>query len=231
MTGTDLASTPPDVGNKFTEDGAALAYPGNTVVSMIRPDSWEASLLAVCQRHLPTDHERPLFAVLPLSSLHMTVFELVCDQARDERLWTAYQPTNAPLAALDQFFIEALEGFVFPSDIEMSIVGVSTRSGVTLELSPATATQRRLLFDCRERLSDRTGIRFPNHHDYRFHVTLAYRLRPATPSEARVVANSLERASDMVGEQRNRPFSVPEPELRFFEDMTAFHTGCVRGDQ
>lgn len=216
-----LTSKAKDVDRKFSRAGDSLPYRGNTIVSMIPSDSMAGAVMGSCQRELRGCKASSAFAMLPASSLHMTVFELLCDAVRDPEYWSAYLPLDSDIRSADQFFRGALAGLQFPPPVDMDVVALSTRTGITLELVPADRQAEWILRSFRERVSDRTGVRFPNHDHYGFHVTLAYRLRPLSHHEAVPLAEALEVAGTEM-QLRAPQLRIPSPSFRVFDDMTAF---------
>ncbi|MFK7919585.1 MAG: DUF1868 domain-containing protein [Ilumatobacter sp.] len=209
----------PTAQDKFGPDGTARHFPGNTVVSLVPSPSAEADLLTRAVDHLreAIAHDSVL---LPPSSWHMTVFELLCDQVRDSVFWSTRLDADASLDAVDEFVADCVPTIPAPHQLTMHYNGISagdTAIGVSVE--PADATTTQTLIEYRNALSEVTGIRFPNHDDYRFHITLAYTLtRPSAATRPRLDEAIARVDADLNGAL----FAMPEPVLTFFSDMTEF---------
>ena len=205
-------SVPPDVGTKFDDTGEVLQYRGNTIVCPVPNESALSRGCAALQDCISNSTAGKAFRMLPVESLHMTVFELLADARRDEDHWSDFLPTSSPIETTDRELQELLDGIEPPAEITMDIVGVSSRTGITVELQPANAAVRRCLYSYRERASERTGIRFPNHTTYPFHISLAYRLRVLDSSEAGELAAALQTGFGALGELS--PVMLPQPYFR-----------------
>jgi len=218
-------STPhlgPSAGSKFWPDGTPRHFPGNTIISFVAAQSAEAHLLARTVDHL-RESVADDFVVLPPSSWHMTVFELLCDQVRDADHWSRFLDADAPLSAADEFFAERVPTVIAPSRLDMRSRCISVGSaalGVLLE--PADQVTTDALHRYREELAIATGVRFPNHDSYRFHITLAYRLSPPTSNTQQQIDAAIQRADIDLDD---RGFEIAQPVLTYFSDMTDFDVG------
>lgn len=215
----DKPSAGPSAARKFRPDGTARHFRGNTIISFVAPDSPEALLLARA-----VDRARPAIGddlvLLPATSWHMTVFELLCDDIRDADRWSSKLALDAPLELTDEFFARHVPTVDAPSELDMTCQGVSiNETTLGVQLVPTDAATADSLHRYRTELSEVTGIRFPDHDGYGFHITLAYTLRPPTPDRQRdldaVIAAS---GADLEGKR----FTLPAPVLTYFADMTRF---------
>jgi hypothetical protein len=208
------------VGEKFNADGSPRPYPGSTIICFADPTSriyqagerLQAALLA-----LPFAHK---FGLLPPSSFHMTVFSLICDQRRTQAEWTAHLPLDAPLDAVDQYFIRALAPVVPPSSFRMVMTYLGGW-GLSFRLSPADEATAVALQTYRNQASAASGVRYPDHDTYQFHLTLAYQLMALDEAEQAAYAEfRLHWGEALRGEIG--VFETPAPVLTFFENMFAF---------
>lgn len=221
----------PVAGVKFAADGAALPFPGNTVLCHLPGDAPEHAALAAIAADLAAAAPwGAKLAALPPSSYHMTVFDGVNALARRPEEWASGLPLDAPIAAATRLFAERLRGFRAPSGIAMRPLGLGpTRGGGTvLRLEPGDAETARQLAGLREALSRMLGIRRPNHDRYAFHLTLNYSLAWMSPGEAA----SLAAAQRRLGEDfaaRHPVLRFPGPALCAFETLNAFHPVLLLG--
>ena len=217
----------PSAAMKFSRDGAARLFRGNTIISFVAEGSPEALLLTRA-----VDRIRPSIAgdlvLLPASSWHMTVFELLCDDIRDVDRWSSKLALDAPLELTDEFFARHVPTVDAPSELDMTCQGVSiNETTLGVQLVPTDSATADSLRRYRTELSEVTGIRAPDHDGYGFHVTLAYTLRPPTPDGHRDLDAAIAAAT---AELEGKRFRLPPPVLTYFDDMTRF-VEDVRPDQ
>lgn len=208
------------VGEKFNADGTPRSYPGSTVICFTPPDSPIYRIGAALQDELRARPYGHKFGFLPPSSFHMTVFSLICDQRRDPAEWSAALPIDAPLVETDRHFIETVTPIAPPPNFRM-IMNFINGWGYSLVLSPADETTFFALRTYRNQLSRATGVRYPDHDTYVFHMTLAYVLIALTPDEALDYLAWRTARGDALRNQIG-VFETGAPVLTFFEDMFAF---------
>ena len=213
------------VGAKFHPDGSVRTFPGNTVISFVPADShiYREAVWAQNQlRPLPFAHK---FGFLPPSSFHMTVFELLCDQVRRSERWSAQLPLDMTLGETDTFFINTVPPVPRPASLRMHYAYLDPIS-CALYLEAADVETTNALRRYREQLAQATGIRFPDHDRYQFHISLAYRLIELSDEEQTELDALLARLDQRL-QQSFGLFEAPPPTLTFFDDMFDF----VRVDQ
>lgn len=209
------------IGRKFNADGSVRAFPGNTLIAYVTPAHAQYAELLWAQGAL-IGALGEILTPLPASSLHMTVFEGVTDATRRPEKWTRFLPVDAPLAETDALMSRVVPGVPVPERIEMvfDYLGPGIEA-LGIRLRAADAAVERALRDYRNALADATGIRFPDHDQYVFHISLAYRIIQADAAQTRafdVVRGRIEaRLRERFGVLR-----LGAPVLTFFEDMFAF---------
>lgn len=209
------------VGQKFHPDGRVRTFPGNTIISFVPPDSpifAHTSWVQAQIQALPFAHK---FGFLPPSSFHMTVMELLCDQVRVPERWSAQLPLDTPLPQLDNFFTERVPPIPPPAALQMRFVEV-TQYTATLNLTPADEETAVSLQTYRNQIAAATGVRFPDHDSYQYHISTAYRLINLTTAEETQLAATLQPINDTL-RTRFGLFAPPPPQLTFFDDMFAFY--------
>jgi hypothetical protein len=208
------------VGEKFNPDGSARAYPGVTIICFAHPSSkiYQAGeQVQDALKALPFHHK---FGLLPPSSFHMTVFSLICDQRRTTDEWSSKIAQDIPLIDADQFFIEAVSPIPPPSSFRMVMTYIGGW-GMSFRLSPADEATYFALQTYRDQVSRASGVRYPDHLTYEYHLTLAYQLITLTDAEFdEYAAFRLYWGEKLRGEIG--VFETPTPMLTFFEDMFAF---------
>jgi hypothetical protein len=215
------------VGVKFHADGRARRFSGNTVISMLPISAKMAAPLrttVAAVTHRAPGH----YAILPEDSWHMTVFELLADQVRDREHWSQYLDLHAPIAVTDTFLAQAVASVVAPEPLTMRFSCLRGIGGITASLEPAQDGTHQALAGYRERLSEVTGIRFPDHDAYRFHITLAYEIRPVpAPTQQSLSAGLATAEAALVAAGT---CELPAPQFVTFEDMTAFAAQRLAND-
>jgi hypothetical protein len=221
---------PPDVGRKFAADGRVLPFAGNTIICHL-PQQGAGSeafdALLDVYRALPGEPWARKVTALPPSSYHMTVFGTANDKARRYPLWPAGLPLDMPMADCDRILGERLRAFRLGDEAgpyRMRVNMESPPAGetpLTVRLLPTDDAVEARLRKLRDRLSDVTGIREPDHDRYRFHITLAYQVAPLTPQEDDAWRRSLAAWKAMIA-RRAPIITLGNPEYCLLKDMFAF---------
>ena len=149
----------------------------------------------------------------------MTAFELLVDEVRQPERWSRFIELDAPLEQTDAVLRAAVDAVPGP---EPTMVGGVLRAqpGIVFDLQPIDAEMERALRSYRERLSDVTGVRAPDHRDYRFHLTLAYLITQPPLEAMGAIAGALIEAEHLLADIG--PFTLERPSFRCFSDMSAF---------
>jgi hypothetical protein len=211
----------PVVGQKFNKDGSLRYFPGSTIICDLSNSEAVLSELIWAQdrfRKLPFAHK---FGFLPPASFHMTVFDLICDQVRDEQHWSSLLPLDMPLETAD----ETLRGLVSkahpPANFVMQYTACFMRTVIGIELRPANDDVATLLRQYREEVSQLTGIRFPNFDTYKFHISLAYYLVRLSPEEDEAL-KEVRMEVDARLTKTLQTINTGMPKFTLFNDMGAF---------
>ncbi|KLN63904.1 MULTISPECIES: DUF1868 domain-containing protein [Vibrio] len=188
----------PAVGIKFNQDGTVRQFPGNTFICHVDQSSELIILLEWAQNELKQMQCGAKFSFLPISSMHMTVFEGICDQVRSPEKWTTKLPLDTPLAhATDLFATEVSQiGAHSGFEMEFDYVYNCPTGGTSIRLKPATESSRLALVNCRERLRTSTGINMPEFDSYHFHITLSYRILELDEGEKQELQQTSERIEE-----------------------------------
>jgi hypothetical protein len=203
---------------KFKPDGSFQWYPGNTIVCNLYGNQMvfdEVRWLQSQYTNLSCSHK---FVCVPPESVHMTVFELLCHHNRKPQYWSSHVDLDAPIDEIDRFFATVLENIEFPSKFLMRIIDVGTKS---ILLAPADQATSSALMEFREQVSRATGIRFPNHDTYQYHITFGYQILHLTPEEEAEVSKWRQ---DLYVELCKRLTTIEMERIHYtvFEDMTNF---------
>jgi hypothetical protein len=206
---------------KFDPDGNVQHYPGNTIIAPLSPSSELHTSLRALFDKLKSNHLSHLYALLPPSSWHMTVFEGVLDDTREPGRWPDDLPLNASLEECTSLYEAKLASFDLKGDspYHLSILGFSPMvAGITLHLEPSTSEDNARMRDLRDRLSELLHIRAEGHETYGFHLSVAYLLRFPTQDQDKELMKLL---TDHF-EGMPKRFELGPPVFCSFDDMFAF---------
>jgi hypothetical protein len=168
----------PSVGVKFNEDGSVRHFPGNTFLCHVDTRSSTYKEVLWAQDQLKAMSCAKHYAFLPQASMHMTVFEGLCDQIRQSEVWSSKLEADVALeVATEQFqiWLDAMEAMP-KFQMVFDHVHNSSNGGTLLRIKPANDETKQAIKVCREALSEITGIRHPVHESYHFHITLSYKV-------------------------------------------------------
>lgn len=212
----------PSVGQKFYENGRVRQFPGNTIICFADPQGQAYQDAEWVQSQLLQEPYGHKYAMLPPSSFHMTVFELLCDEVRVAEKWSSGLALDASLEETDDYFIETVAQVPSPDNfrMEFSHLNLGT-SGLSLYLKPVDDDVEKALCDYRDTLAEATQIRFPDHDSYGFHLSLAYRIIELTEDEKQQEQQFAERMNQQLSETFG-VFDTGKPTLTFFDDMFTF---------
>ena len=220
-----------DSRRKFNSDATPRVYRGNTVISRVEPESQLGIHAEQTHRLLEGLSSRDRWALLPPSSYHMTIIQLLSEPVRDPAVWSAHLDTDCDLEEADEFMIAAMSELPPPTELKMWCrQGFAQNSGnVALTLEPATTQTRTALIEYRDAVAEATGVRRPDHDTYEFHVGIAYRVGQLNEAEQEELQETLTEA------QRNiltrTVFVLPAPRLVFLDTIVEFHETANRRDR
>lgn len=209
-------------GKKFDSKGQVRSFPGNTIICHLPQDSELHKALLPIHEMLQNSIFTKLYALLPPSSWHMTIFEGVCDQTRNADVWPKDLPLDAPLASCHDLFGDKLSKFdldIHPP-FHLAVTGlVMSKGGIRLDLAPIEDAEEKRLRGIRDRLSELLQIRAKGHDTYVFHLALAYRFLPISQKDEEALLALLQESYMSIPHD----FKLGAPEFCHFDDMFAFH--------
>ncbi|KAJ7210684.1 RNA ligase/cyclic nucleotide phosphodiesterase [Mycena haematopus] len=198
---------PAGVPNKFDPEGNVQRYPGNTIICHLSPSSELHKSLLELQDKLKSSHFSHLYALLPPSSWHMTIFEGVCEVHQPGR-WPDDLPDDASLAELSSFDLQCDP----PYHLTVIEFRPLSTAGIGVHIEPSTPEENARLRHLRDQLSKLLHIRTKDHETYVFHLSVAYMLR-------------FELMNLLADHFKGMPkqFELGPPEFCAFEDMFTFN--------
>ena len=224
----DAAGGPPRYLNvRFDAERRPVRCSGCTVVANLDPD--DRPPFAAVHAALVLAGAADLWAWLPPSSYHMTVFDLLLHDRRGQGFWPEALASDASDAEADDFAFDRLRaaGVQEGPPWRMRTLGLAanarTSGCVSLVLAPVDAAENARIRGERARWADALGLRGrPGHDDYVFHVTLAYLVRWPDPSRRDAAETALASQSAALVAARER-LTLKRSDACVFDDMTAFH--------
>lgn len=210
-----------EVGRKFHPDGTARRFAGNTIICFVAPESVIGRAASAFQAALQAQSFGTKFTLLPPSSFHMTVMDLLCDEVRTAERWSTQLPLDVALSASDAFFAERVPGIPAPTGLVMQVSGLYYADNLMLTLDAADDATAAKLRDYRKAIAEATGVRHPDHDSYGFHMSLGYRLYELDADEAAALAELCEEWTPQL-KTAGAAIALPPPELTAFDDMTLF---------
>ncbi|KAJ6509050.1 RNA ligase/cyclic nucleotide phosphodiesterase [Mycena sanguinolenta] len=214
---------PPGVPSKFDADGNVQYYPGNTIIAHLSPSTepeLHKSMVALHDK-LKSSHLSHLYTLLPVGSLHMTLFEGVLDRVRVPGRWPDDLPLNASLEECTSLFAKKLSSFDLQCDppYHLSVTGFDPlENGIGVHLEPASTEENARIRGLRDRLWQLLHIRSERHDTYPLHFSMAYLLRILTDEQDKELRALLMDHFEGMPKQ----FTLGSPEFCTFENMFAF---------
>ncbi len=214
------------VGHKFNSDGSVRNFPGNTIICLLDHSTDVFRRVKEQKDFLACSPAGGCITVLPDESLHMTAIEGVCDKVRERPYWTDRFPLDAPLSEIDDFLEEQWKKIPPLGVVRMRFDQLWMDSGICIGLYPDHYEDDKRIRDWRDFVSNITGLRFPGHDRYRFHISLAYGIRMPDEKEDAFL-ETLKKKFDRMCKEAVFTFEVPEPSLTFFDGMFFFNKNRI----
>ncbi len=210
---------------KFDQDGQAIPYYGNTIVSMLSPTQTDtADKVALVQEKLLQSSFSHCLAALPKSSFHMTIIPLCREIDRGTKWWPNYIKANAKFSEIDLLVKEKVDMVKIPTNITMEVDYIDINKIV---LKSANEQTEQNLRNYRDNIADVVGICHDKHYEYRFHITMNYVYKELTNEqmeEAKVLCRFLgEKLKESLG-----VFTVPAPSFTIFNNMLSYYNDLSR---
>ncbi|MFD1881680.1 DUF1868 domain-containing protein [Paracoccus pacificus] len=219
-------AVPTGIGSKFTADGRALIYRGNTILSRLPAAhplyGWVSDFLD----SLRANPVAAKLAVLPASSMHMTILGIANDAMRSPGPWPADLAMDASMDDCDAFVRRRLGQFPGIEQLHFDMrLGdlVIDNAALGFHLIPRTAETEAQMRALRNDLASHFQVRRPGHDGFQFHLGIAYLRDWLTPDDqqalARILASAVERLTPQAATIR-----FPTPELCSFQTMLEYRT-------
>lgn len=214
----------PGTARKFTEAGDARCFRGNTFICHIDKDSAFFATQEKIMRDFEQTRFAEDFALLPLNSMHMTIFEGVIEDHRGTTLWPGDLPHDMAIEDVTFALAQQVRQTHFREHrgLTLTVNGLKTlRSSFTINLSPADAETETRLKSLRSQISAVTGITHADPDSYRFHSSMGYRIRPAQDRDEDELLQLQSRYEQWLAEAAPT-LTLGPCEFNIHQDMLAF---------
>jgi hypothetical protein len=220
---------PKDVGRKFNADGSVKTFLGNTFIGHIAQQGagFEGfNTVLDVYREFPKHSFSNKVALLPPSSYHITVFGGANEVDRGTARWVKTTPTNMPISEITDQYLQAfkkMDGkYSVPFEFIVDEVPPARTEGtLKIPFKPANKSTEMRLRQLRDDLSELTGIREPDHDDYKFHLTLGYIYRFLSQEEAEKVSDLTKRYMERIS-RLEKKIQIHKIQFCQLQDMYAF---------
>lgn len=203
---------------KFNEQGCMKWFPGNTIVSDLSKHKDVMYIIKEIQKAYQKLSFSNKYVFLPDDSIHMTVFELLCHFNRKTSQWSDNLSLDEPLEHIDLYFHEQLKTTPFPSGFKMKpLPKIET---TVLKVNPFDQRATSILKEFRDQLAQKTGVRFPNHDTYQFHISFGYKIHELTQAEQA----SVNQLNHLLAKEISKLDTIDIEQIYYtvFEDMSEF---------
>lgn len=192
----------PAVNTKFYENGEVREFPGNTFLCSIDKNISLMQEIEFAQNTLKGMKCAHKFAFLPLSSMHMTIFEGLCDQVRKPELWSNKFAIDTAIEETTDFIEKELQNVQALGGFEMVFNSViySPNGAISIRIKPKSEDVHQKIIQCREELSQATGIRLSDSDDYHFHISLNYRILELNKQDEDEMQQTIEKTEKYLDE-------------------------------
>lgn len=213
-----------NIGRKFNKDGSVRFFPGNTIISKVKPDNAIYPLVCEISTAFQNADEGKKYGFLPFDSFHMTMIQGVCHEDRKEELWSRFLSLDLSLEKVDDFFEKKYREVKPLPETEMVFDYIDiTNNIIIVRFLPKEEQDALNLKYFRDDVSEKLGLRFPDHDSYRFHISIAYQLWETEEEEGKEISRI---CNDLNERLKKEPpvFTLAQPEMTYFDNMYAFHS-------
>jgi hypothetical protein len=205
-----------------------LVHKGNSIISFINDEQIypnQFQLLQKAQKIIQEKNFGNKYIMLPPSSFHITMKDLLCDKVRDHQSWSSKLQSDIRFSEADIFVQEQSAHPIQqiqhnPLILKYAFMDHYANS-IKLSLIPNDEDTKRALRKFRDEVSLKTGIKHGNHEDYRYHITLCYLFRRLNGEEENELNEVLGQLDDLFRNELGL-LTLQPPQLTFFEDMFEF---------
>jgi hypothetical protein len=223
VTETHYEPTTTGPGRKFSADGRAQHFPGNTILCHLNQPGRQLDALREVVATLREQTGDENITWLPPSSYHMTIFDGSNVLRRD---WPTDLNPEASLQECNDFTADRLRKFDlgFDPPIRMVADENSPAPAMTgIPLRPVDGAENERLRNLRDRLAVALGIRRANHENYAFHTTFGYYIKRFSPEAGLSYRRNYIQAIQEL--RRLQPvIELGAPEYCLFDNMASFRT-------
>jgi len=211
-------------GKKFSRNGEAQFFPGNTILCHL--DTKASATLESVADVLRKKFGDDFISWLPSSSFHVTLLDVSLEARRHKLYWPSELSLDASLEECNDFVANKLHSFDLGIDAPFKLVAdehINVPTITMIPLRPVDSYEETRLRNLRDRLAKVLGIRHANHERYTFHSTFGYYVNEFPDSLLPTYQESLLTAIHDF-KKKHPIIELGAPEFCTFEDMTKFET-------
>jgi hypothetical protein len=219
--------TPHDTLLKFNTDGSPRSFSGNTVVCHLPLQSPIRDAVVQLGAELRLSPFAHKLGLLPDDSYHITILGGANDQDRGRYGWPSDIPIDAPMSECNRLLCQRITHFRVREELPLRFRVSAERTlkfqrASGIQVDPLDQNEIKKLHSIRNRMADDVfRFRAEGHNSFRFHISLAYQLRPFTNVERNQYQEMMVRHLEAI------IATVPvielgEPEFCTFHDMYRF---------
>lgn len=204
----ELADLQPNF-KKIDSTGKYIRFPGVTLISPIRKKDWELWSkipTKLSESRQITDH----FALLPVSSYHMTVNGLYSQGQRSDDLWNEF--ISKKLSWFRRLHLYYRD---HPFSPKISLQNLRVGSTLMLSLKLNQTEEDKI-----QKLAEKVSIQ--NKIPKTFHITLGHLYRTPTKKSLEAIQKDLESVFEFVKASLPKTVRLEEPQLSYYFDMQKY---------
>ncbi|WP_159548033.1 DUF1868 domain-containing protein [Streptococcus halichoeri] len=203
---------------KFDDQGNVLDYYGNTTIAFVSDKAILDIAKEINEKLSHYDFYKK-FSMLPIESLHMTLYSLIRERDRNTSVWPSYLE-DFDFKKIDSILKERVNQVSFPDDIKMRVVEFST---TTLHLEPLTQEVNNKLNKYRTELRDVSEIDHGDIGTYTYHISLSYVNQTLSDEDIEIISKINKAFTEDI-EEKEIIITISNPKFVIFNNMLAYYS-------
>lgn len=211
------------IGVKFSEQGKAKKYYGNTIVSKVEADNPAYHILEKLRyKYQDTSFEKT-FIFLPSDSYHLTVMRGLNDQVRTEKFWPSNLDNNLNMIAVDEFIASCVKRVTPPLKMQLKFDKITfDDQDLRICFQPKNNGEKEIIKKYRDALAEKIGLKLPGHDEYGLHITLAYTWQiPNDEMKEKLKEFIIQSNIDIL---QYGDLMLQQPLMTYYDNMLKFYT-------
>ncbi|CDK28531.1 unnamed protein product [Kuraishia capsulata CBS 1993] len=224
------------MGKKFNADGSVRPFAGNTIVCHLPQQGPQRAVfkdVLEFYKAFPGLPYKGKITMLPASTLHVTLFDVLHEFKRDSEYWPKELANDVSMDECNQWMVSKLKEKNIKVDLPIRLLVDSTYTEQTshggwdtwkLQLVPLDQDEEVKIRNVRQEIAGALGI--PEPKNTVFHVTVAYINEDLTAEESAL----LKSYSDKFHHEGRKVLELGCPEVCSFPDMFYMERICFLGE-